>query len=150
MEARNTENNQCGKLASANPLRDSGLKTATRRTSRERVVIVGCGFGGLFAAKLLRNADVDVTVIDRTNHHLFQPLLYQVATGILSEGDIAPPIRDILRDQQNASVVFGEVVDVDVESRRVIVDTLGFRSEIQYGSLIVATGASQSYFGHPE
>jgi len=150
MEARNTENSRYGKLASANPPPDSGFITATQRTSRERVVVVGCGFGGLFAAKLLRHADVDVTVIDRTNHHLFQPLLYQVATGILSEGDIAPPIRDILRDQQNANVVFGEVIDVDLESRRVIVDTLGSRSEIQYGSLIVATGASQSYFGHPE
>jgi NADH:ubiquinone reductase (H+-translocating) len=150
MEARNTENNQYGNFANAIPSGDSGLKTATQQTSREHVVIVGCGFGGLFAAKLLRHADVDVTVIDRTNHHLFQPLLYQVATGILSEGDIAPPIRDILRDQQNASVVFGEVVDVDVKSRRVMVDTLGFRSEIQYDSLIVATGASQSYFGHPE
>ena len=150
MEAKNTENPRYDNLASASAPPDRSFLTATRRMSRERVVIVGCGFGGLFAAKLLRHADVDVTVIDRTNHHLFQPLLYQVATGILSEGDIAPPIRDILRDQKNANVVFGEVVDVDLESRRVIVDTLGFRSEIQYESLIVATGASQSYFGHPE
>src|SRR3984893_2404837 len=150
MEARNIENSRDGKLGSANPPPDSGFITATRRPDRAGVVIVGCVFVGLLPAKLLRHADVDVTVIDRTNHHLFQPLLYQVATGILSEGDIAPPIRDILRDQQNASVVFGEVVDVDLKSRRVIVDTLGFRSAIQYGSLIVATGASQSYFGHPE
>jgi len=78
MEVRNTENSRYGKLASANPPPDSGFITATRRTSRERVVIVGCGFGGLFAANSLRHADVDVTVIDRTNHHLFQPLLYQV------------------------------------------------------------------------
>ena len=70
---------------------------------RHRVAIVGAGFGGLFAAKALRRADVDVTVIDRTNHHLFQPLLYQMATGILSEGDIAPPIRDILRRQRNTT-----------------------------------------------
>src|SRR5580704_4022099 len=132
MEARNTENNQCGKLASANPLRDSGLKTATRRTSRERVVIVGCGFGGLFAAKLLRNADVDVTVIDRTNHHLFQPLLYQVATGILSEGDIAPPIREVVSGQSNVHVLLGEVVDIDV------------------GARLVHTSVLRSYFGHPE
>jgi|SRR5208337_2153917 len=110
MEVRNTENSRYGKLASANPPPDSDFITATRRTSRERVVIVGCGFGGLIAVKLLRNADVDVTVIDRTNHHLFQPL-YQVATGILSEGVIAPPVRDILRDQQNANVVFGEIVE---------------------------------------
>ena len=115
-----------------------------------RVAIVGGGFGGLFAAKALAGADVDVTVIDRTNHHLFQPLLYQVATGILSEGDIAPPIRDILRSQRNASVVLGEVVGVDLDARRLAVETLGRRSGIPYDSLIVATGASQSYFGHPE
>jgi len=78
---------------------DTRLETARRH----RVAIVGCGFGGLFAAKRLRRAHVDVTVIDRTNHHLFQPLLYQVATGILSEGDIAPPIR-VLRQQRNAAV----------------------------------------------
>ena len=71
--------------------------------SRHRVVIVGCGFGGLFAARVATR-DVDVRVIDRTNHHLFQPLLYQVATGILAEGDIAPPIRDVLRRQRNATV----------------------------------------------
>jgi NADH dehydrogenase len=115
-----------------------------------RAVIVGCGFGGLFAAKALADSAVDVTVIDRTNHHLFQPLLYQVATGILSEGDIAPPIRDVLRRQRNASVLLGEVVGVDLGARRLAVDTLGRRSEIPYDSLIVATGASQSYFGHPE
>jgi NADH dehydrogenase len=117
---------------------------------RHRVAIVGSGFGGLFAAKALRHADVEVTVIDRTNHHLFQPLLYQVAAGILSEGDIASPIRDILRKQFNTSVVLGEVVDVDIDTRRLVVDTVGRRSEIAYDSLIVATGASQSYFGHPE
>jgi NADH:quinone reductase (non-electrogenic) len=117
---------------------------------RHRVVIVGCGFGGLFAAKALADSAVDVTVIDRTNHHLFQPLLYQVATGILSEGDIAPPIRDILRRQRNASVVLGEVVGVDLGARRLAVETLGRRSEVPYDSLIVATGASQSYFGRPE
>jgi NADH dehydrogenase len=117
---------------------------------RHRVVIVGCGFGGLFAAKALGRADVEVTVVDRTNHHLFQPLLYQVATGILSEGDIAPPIRDLLRHQPNTSVVLGDVIDVDLAARRIAVDTLGRPSVIPYDSLIVATGASQSYFGHPE
>ena len=117
---------------------------------RHRVVIVGGGFGGLTAAKRLRRANVDVTLIDRTNHHLFQPLLYQLATGILSEGDIAPPLRDVLRDQRNAEVVFGEVVAIDLVTRRVSVRTLDQRSEITYDSLIVATGASQSYFGHPE
>jgi hypothetical protein len=124
--------------------------SATATAGRHRVVIVGCGFGGLFAAKALRRAAVDVTVIDRTNHHLFQPLLYQLATGILSEGDIAPPIRDVLRHQRNTSVVLGEVAAVDLNARRLTVDTVGLRGEIPYDSLIVATGASQSYFGHPE
>ena len=124
--------------------------SATATPGRHRVAIVGCGFGGLFAATTLRHADVDVTVIDRTNHHLFQPLLYQLATGILSAGDIAPPIRNVLRHQKNTSVVFGEVVDINLGARRLTVDTIGFRSEIPYDSLIVAAGASQSYFGHPE
>src|ERR1700752_3563829 len=119
MEASNTENNRYGKLASANPPRDSGSKTPTRRTRRERVVIVGCGFGGLFAAKLLRHADVDVTVIDRTNHHLFQPLLYQVATGILSEGAIAPPLRAVIKNQANARTVLAEVAGFDLDAKTV-------------------------------
>ncbi|HEV3009296.1 MAG TPA: FAD-dependent oxidoreductase, partial [Burkholderiales bacterium] len=117
---------------------------------RHRVAIVGGGFGGLFAAKRLARADVDVTLIDRTNHHLFQPLLYQLATGLVSEGAIAAPLREVLREQQNASVVLGEVVAVDLASRRLTVQTLDRASEIPYDSLIVATGASQSYFGHPE
>jgi NADH:ubiquinone reductase (H+-translocating) len=103
-----------------------------------------------FAAKTLRAAEVDVTVIDRTNHHLFQPLLYQLATAILSEGDIAPPIRDVLRHQRNPRVVLGEVIDVDLDARRLTVDTVGERTDVVYDSLIVAAGASQSYFGHPE
>jgi NADH dehydrogenase len=119
-------------------------------TGRPHVVIVGCGFGGLSAAKALRRADVDVTVIDRTNHHLIQPLLCQVATGILSEGNIAPPIREILRHQRNTRVIFGEVVGIDLDARRVTVETTGQRNQIAYDSLIVAAGASQSYFGHPE
>ena len=122
----------------------------TKRKRPHRVAIVGGGFGGLTAAKRLRRADVDVTLIDRTNHHLFQPLLYQLATGILSEGDIAPPLREVLRDQRNASVVLGEVVAIDLDTRRLTVEMLDRRSEIDYDSLIVATGASQSYFGHPE
>src|ERR671918_2567411 len=91
-------------------------------SGRTRVVIVGAGFAGLFAAKALRRAPVDVTVIDRTNHHLFQPLLYQMATGILAEGDIAPSIRDILRSQRNATVILGEVVGMDLKARRLMVD----------------------------
>ena len=86
------------------------------RARPHRVAIVGAGFGGLFAAKALRRDDVEVTVIDRTNHHLFQPLLYQLATGILAEGDIAPPIRDILRRQGNASVLLGEVKAIDLDA----------------------------------
>ena len=118
--------------------------------SKHQVVIVGGGFGGLFAAKRLARTDVDVTLIDRTNHHLFQPLLYQLATGLVSEGDIAAPLREVLREQQNASVVLGEVVAIDLASRRLTVQTLDRASEIFYDSLIVATGASQSYFGRPE
>ena len=120
------------------------------RAAAHRVAIVGCGFAGLFAAKALRRQRVEVTVIDRTNHHLFQPLLYQIATGILAGGDIAPPIRGVLRHQRNATVLLGEVEDIDLEARRLAVTTLGLRSEIPYDSLILATGADQSYFGHPE
>ena len=115
-----------------------------------RVVVIGCGFAGLFAAKALRRAPVEVVVVDRTNHHLFQALLYQVATGVLSEGDIAPPIRDIVRHQRNTRVVMGEVVDIDIDDRELTIDTLGQEDTLSYDSLIVATGASQSYFGHDE
>src|SRR5689334_247721 len=115
-----------------------------------RVVIIGGGFAGLFAAKALRRAPVEVVVVDRTNHHLFQALLYQVATGVLSEGDIAPPIRDVLRHQRNARVVLGDVVDVDVDERKLTIDTPERSIELSYDSLIVAAGASQSYFGHDD
>jgi NADH:ubiquinone reductase (H+-translocating) len=119
-------------------------------TARHRVAIVGAGFGGLFAARALRRAPVDVTIVDRTNHHLFQPLLYQVATGVLSEGDVAPPIRDVLRKQDNARVLLGEVVEIDLADRAVVLETLGDRTRVPYDSLIVAAGAAQSYFGHDE
>jgi NADH:quinone reductase (non-electrogenic) len=119
-------------------------------TARHRVVIIGAGFGGLFAARALRRAPVGVTVVDRTNHHLFQPLLYQVATAVLSEGDVAPPIRDVLRHQRHARVLLGEVVDVDLAAREVVLDTIGERRRVSYDSLIVAAGAAQSYFGHDE
>jgi NADH dehydrogenase len=117
---------------------------------RHRVVIVGAGFGGLFAAKALRRAPVDVTVIDRTNHHLFEPLLYQVATGLLSVGAVAPPIRDVLRRHKNTRVLLGEVTDIDLAAREVHLDTRGRRSVVPYDSLIVAAGSTQSYFGHDE
>src|SRR4026207_2393165 len=106
---------------------------------RHRGALVGAGRGGAPAAQALRRAEVDVTVIDRTNHHLFQPLLYQMATGILSEGDIAPPIRDVLRNQRNATVVLGNVQGIDVDRRSLTIETLGQSSEVAYDSLILAT-----------
>ncbi|WJY63349.1 NADH dehydrogenase-like protein [Corynebacterium atrinae] len=112
------------------------------------MVIVGSGFGGLFAAKEFEKADVDVTLIDRTNHHLFQPLLYQVATGILSSGEIAPSTRQVLRNQENVSVVKAEVTDVDLENRLVTTSLGAYDRVFEYDSLIVAAGASQSYFGN--
>jgi NADH:ubiquinone reductase (H+-translocating) len=116
-----------------------------------RVVIVGGGFGGLFAARSLRRAPVEVTLVDRDNHHLFQPLLYQVATGILSEGEIAPPIRNVLRRQRNVGVELADVIGFDLEARELNAirpDRQPF--SIPYDSLIVAAGAGQSYFGHDE
>jgi NADH:quinone reductase (non-electrogenic) len=118
--------------------------------SRQRVVIVGGGFGGLAAAKALRRAPVDVTLVDRQAHHLFQPLLYQVATGVLSQGNIAPPLRDVLRHQRNVEVVLAEVGGVDLERRTVGCTLLGRSWELAYDSLIVAAGSAQSYFGHDE
>ncbi|MEX5720665.1 NAD(P)/FAD-dependent oxidoreductase [Geodermatophilus maliterrae] len=120
----------------------------TPATGRPRVVVVGSGFGGLFAAKALRKAPVDVTVIGKTGHHLFQPLLYQVATGILSEGEIAPATREVLRHQSNARVVLGEVVDVDLAARTVTSTVLGRTTVHPYDELVVAAGAGQSYFGN--
>src|SRR5262249_3551374 len=116
-----------------------------------RVVIVGGGFGGLAAAKALGRANVEVTLIDRQNHHLFQPLLYQVATSVLHPGQIASPIRGILRKQRNTTVLLGQVTGVDVERRHVFVDSSDRTGvEIEYDYLILATGASHSYFGHDE
>jgi NADH dehydrogenase len=119
-----------------------------RSDRRHRVVVVGAGFGGLFATKSLRKADVDVTLINGTAYHLFQPLLYQVATGILSEGEIAPPIREILRRQDNVDVKLGWVSDIDVAAKTVAVEAPGIDYTVEYDTLIVAAGASQSYFGN--
>lgn len=113
-----------------------------------RVVVIGSGFGGLFGTKALRKSDVDVTMIAKTTHHLFQPLLYQVATGILSEGEIAPPTREILARQKNVTVLLGEVTDIDLDGRTVTSHVLGRESVTPYDSLIVAAGAGQSYFGN--
>lgn len=121
---------------------------AAEHGRRHRVVVIGSGFGGLTAAKALKRAPVDVTVIARTQHHLFQPLLYQVATGILSEGEIATATRRILRDQRNAEVLLGDVVEINLRGRYVVAEVLGQRYHTEYDSLIVAAGAGQSYFGN--
>src|SRR5512145_2284909 len=111
-----------------------------------RVVIIGGGFGGLHAARALRGAPVHITLLDRRNHHLFQPLLYQVAMAALSPGDIASPIRWILRKQRNVQVFLAEATAID-RARRVVVLTDG---EMPYDYLIVASGATHAYFGHDE
>jgi NADH dehydrogenase len=111
-----------------------------------RVVIIGGGFGGLSAVRALRRAPVSVTVLDRRNFHLFQPLLYQVATGGLSPANIAAPLRGILSRQRNATVLLAEAVDIDVARRTVVLSD----GEVAYGTLVVATGASHHYFGHDE
>jgi NADH dehydrogenase len=113
---------------------------------RPKVVIVGAGFGGLEAARALRRAAVDVTVLDRQNHHCFQPLLYQVATAALSPADVAWPIRHILRKQENATVLMADVRGVDTEKRVLRTDQI----DIPYDYLVLATGATHSYFGHDE
>ncbi|HEY7736094.1 MAG TPA: NAD(P)/FAD-dependent oxidoreductase [Candidatus Limnocylindrales bacterium] len=118
------------------------------RAAHHRVVIVGGGFGGLYAAKGLgRDPRVDLTVVDRRNFHLFQPLMYQVATGALSPGDIAQPLRAILRRNRNTTVLLGEAIAIDADARRVVLSDGG---PIEYDTLIVATGASHTYFGHDE
>src|SRR5579871_4615229 len=114
--------------------------------TRPRIVIVGAGFGGLQTAKALRKASAQVTVIDRRNHHLFQPLLYQVATAELSPADISATIRGVLRGQRNAEVVMAEVTGVDTEHKQVLMG----EEFIPYDYLVLATGAQHSYFGHDE
>jgi NADH:quinone reductase (non-electrogenic) len=118
---------------------------------RRRVVIIGGGFAGLFAARALRRAPVDVTLLDRTEHHLFQPLLYQCATGILSEGKIAAPLRAILYKHRNVEFVLAEVTGIDPERRRLRAMRPGGKTtEFGYDYLVVAAGVEQSYFGHDE
>lgn len=123
-------------------------RDAATRPGRPRVVIVGGGFAGMAAARTLRRAPVDITVVDRTNHHLFQPLLYQVASAVLPPSDITRPIRRVLRGQANAHVIMGEVTAIDTAARVVRVNGGGI--ELPYDYLIVAAGLRHNYFGHPE
>src|SRR5919112_1018181 len=128
---------------------ESETSMAERQNDRpHRVVVVGAGFGGLFATKALSRAPVEITLINGTAYHLFQPLLYQVATGILSEGEIAPPIREVLRRQGNVDVRLGTVTDVDAANRRLMVSAPSLDYTVEYDTLIVAAGSSQSYFGN--
>jgi NADH:ubiquinone reductase (H+-translocating) len=122
--------------------------TLPQAQRRHHVVIVGSGFGGLFAARALRKAPVDVTVVARTTHHLFQPLLYQVATGILSPGEVAPATREILKRQHNVRVILGDVKKIDLAARTVTSSAPEIETVTPYDSLILAAGSGQSYFGH--
>ena len=127
------------------------MTTSQGGRGRRRVVIVGGGFGGLFAARALRRAPVEVTLVDRAYHHLFQPLLYQCATGLLSEGQIAAPLRNVLKKHQNVKVVLAEATGIDVGARKLIAARpTGDPIEFDYDDLIVAAGMRQSYFGHDE
>jgi NADH dehydrogenase len=118
----------------------------TQTVARQRVVILGGGFGGLSAARRLRRVPVDVTLIDRCNYHLFQPLLYQVATGSLSPANISGPLRQVLKRNKNTMVLLGEAIDLDAPNHRVILSD----GVIGYDTLVVATGSSHQYFGHDE
>src|SRR5499427_4906726 len=121
------------------------------RRERKRVVVIGGGFAGIAATRALRRADVDVVIIDRRNHHIFQPLLYQVATAVLSPAEIAAPIRQLEVKQQNLSVLLAEVTAVDVASRTIETSAPGVGvRKLAYDYLVVATGMRPSYFGHDE
>ncbi|RVW04233.1 NAD(P)/FAD-dependent oxidoreductase [Rhodococcus xishaensis] len=124
------------------------MSTPSTPTRRHRVVVIGSGFGGLFATQALGRAPVDITLIARTTHHLFQPLLYQVATGILSVGDIAPTTRIVLRKQKNVEVLLGDVETIDLAAGKVTSHLLDRETVTEFDSLIVAAGAGQSYFGN--
>jgi len=130
------------------PATSAAERTSNTKGSTHRVVVIGSGFGGLFGTKALSGANVEITLIAKTTHHLFQPLLYQVATGILSEGEIAPATREVLSRQQNARVLLGNVTKIDIEVRTVTSCVLDRDTVTPYDSLIVAAGAGQSYFGN--
>ena len=119
--------------------------------AQPRIIIVGAGFGGLAAAKALRKSPAEIFLIDRTNHHLFQPLLYQVATSVLAPSQIGFPIRGILRKQRNATVILGEVTEVNKDQKCVLVSDADRQNvPITYDYLVLATGATHSYFGRNE
>ena len=124
------------------------VDTASNR--RHQVVVIGSGFGGLNAVQKLKRADVDIKLIARTTHHLFQPMLYQVATGIVAEGAIAPPSRVILRNQRNVQVLLGDVTHIDLDGKFIVSELLGHIYETPFDSLIIAAGAGQSYFGNDQ
>jgi NADPH-dependent 2,4-dienoyl-CoA reductase/sulfur reductase-like enzyme len=130
---------------------ESSATTAALGASRKRIVIVGAGFAGIAAARALKNCDADVVLIDRRNHHIFQPLLYQVATAVLAPSDIAAPIRQLAEKQSNVNVVLGEVSGVDLNARSVdaLCPGVGIR-KIEFDYLVIATGMQPSYFGHDE
>jgi NADH dehydrogenase len=137
-------------LAETGPDKAPSSVEASHR-ERKRVVIVGAGFAGIAAARALRHADVDVVLIDRRNHHIFQPLLYQVATAVLSPAEIAAPIRQLEVKQRNLSVLLAEVTGIDVASRTIEASSSGVGvRKIAYDYLVVAAGARPSYFGHDE
>ena len=138
-------------ISPGRPTSAQALSSGERSMTRRRVVVVGGGFGGLQAVKPLARADADVTLIDRNNYHLFQPLSYQVATGSLSPAEIAVPLRQIFRRQTHVRVVMGEVTGIDLQRRQVLVDsplTGGAPWTIPYDTLLLAAGSSYSYFGH--
>src|ERR1700747_2712513 len=134
------------------PGRTTGdAEEVTKVAERHQVLVVGGGFGGLSVTKALARADVDITIVDRTNHHLFQPLLYQVATGILSEGVIAPPLRGIIKKQANTRTVLAEVTRFDLDAKTVYgVSPDGRPLQRRYDTLVVAAGATHAHFGHDE
>src|SRR5918911_3415116 len=157
----------CTSMCKLSPMRHANRRAATRRAAasldategrdpmttsqtgrRHHVVIIGSGFGGLFAARALEDAPVDVTLIARTSHHLFQPLLYQVATGILSPGEVAPATREILKRQRNTRVILGDVKEIDLAARTVTSYAPEIETVTPYDSLILAAGSGQSYFGN--
>src|SRR5260221_4197819 len=140
-------------VAEARSLRagDSSPTASAPEMGRKRIVIVGGGFAGIAAARTLRRSDADVILIDRRNHHIFQPLLYQAATAVLAPSEIAAPIRQLAEKQSNGDVMLGEVTGMDLSSRSVEVSRPGVgMRQIEFDYLVVATGMQPSYFGHDE